>query len=150
MDGLFGLLNRRSLISLLLLLFITPCVSATPTHEFVVVVHKDKQIDSLRASEVKRIFLGKQKRWSDGSSIRVVLNPKDDSHALFSRAMLHKSPNQLETYWRKQLFGGRAMMPQKADNNDDVARYISRDNNSISYLSPQDLNGQLKVLKVVK
>lgn len=138
------------MICLLLVLLLSPCVSATLGQEYVVVVHKDRQVDSLSPTELRRIFLGKTKVWPDGSAVLLVLNPNDSVHADFTRSLLHKSPRQLTTYWRKSLYSGRSMMPYVAESSDDITAYMERHKNAISYLSKSELDDSLKPIGIVE
>lgn len=112
------------------------------------VVHKDHQIDALSSTELRRIFLGKRKTWPDGTVVLPVLNPSDTVHADFSRNMLFKSPQQLSTYWRKNLYSGRSMMPYKAESVVDLTDYMNLHKNAISYLSTTELVDTLKPIRI--
>ena len=140
----------RSIIYLLILLLLSPCVLAAPGHRYVVVVHKDKQVDALSAKEIRRIFLGKSQRWPDGSVIVPVFNPNDEAHDQFSRLLLRKTPAQLSTYWRKNLYSGRSMMPYMAEDMSDLSTYLNRHKNAISYLSINALNDSLKRVRIIR
>jgi len=139
-----------SITYLLLILLLSPCVSAAPGQEYVIVVHQENQVNVLTSKELKRMFLGKVKRWPDGSAILLVLNPNDDVHSSFSRSLLHKSPKQLTAFWRKNLYSGRGMMPYLAENEADLLAYIDKNRNAISYLSKVELSGPLKAVKVTR
>jgi ABC-type phosphate transport system substrate-binding protein len=140
----------RPILFLLLALLLSPCVSVVAAEEYVFVVHQESEIDSVSARELRRIFLGKTKKWPDGTAALPVLNPSALVHADFSRQVLHKSPNQLTTYWRKNLYSGRSMMPYSAIDVVDLTNYLTRHKNAISYLSKSDLNGPLKIVRVTK
>ncbi len=140
----------RPIIYLLLTLLLSPCVTASIGQEYVVVVHKDSPINAVSANDLKRMFLGKAKKWSDGSAVLLVMNPNDAAHAEFTRTLLHKSPRQLNTFWRKNLYSGRSMMPYLAENGDDLLSYLGKHKNAISYQSQTDLADTLKSLRVTK
>lgn len=141
---------KRSIIFLLLILLLSPCVLAASMPEFVVAVHKSRDVDALTTSELKRIFLGKVKKWSDGSPVILVFNPQTDIHTAFTRQILHKSSAQLNTYWRKRLYSGQGMMPYMAKTAEEIVAYLDTHKNAISYLPKTDLTDSLKVIKVVK
>lgn len=140
----------RPIIYLLLILLLTPCASASLAVEYVVVVHKDNRVNALSAKELKRMFLGKLKRWPDGSSVQLALNPNDAAHADFTREQLHKSPKQFTTLWRKNLYSGRSMMPYAAADAKDLSGYLERHRNAVSYLSKDELTGSMKVVRITK
>jgi len=142
-------LISRFCIFLLLALLLSSGVSAAPVQEFVVVVHKDRKISSLSGSDLKRIFLGKQKKWPDGEAVIPVFNLNREVYDLFAREMLNKSEAQLKTYWRKQLFSGQQMMPQMVNSNEEIVDYLSRSTNAISYLPKEALVDPLRPVRIV-
>ena len=140
----------RPVIYLLLLLLLSPCVSAAPVQEYVVVVHKDHQVDAISRKDLRRMFLGKISHWPDGSVVVPVFTPNAEIHAEFSRTILRKTPTQLSTYWRKNLFSGRSMMPYMAQDRDDLFAYLQRHQNAISYLSVNELTESFKSVRITK
>jgi len=144
------LLIKRIFIFLLLVALLSPAVSAAPVQEYVIVVHKDRQISSLKSNELKRMFLGKVKKWPDGETVVPVFNPREDAHSVFTRQFLHKSPAQLKTYLRKRLFSGLGMMPYSAANNAEVMSYLSENTNAISYMAKELVVDPLRPVRVAR
>ena len=144
------MLIKRIFIFLLFVALLSPAVSAAPMQEFVIVVHKDRQISSLTSNELRRMFLGKVKKWPDGEAVVPVFNPKEDVHSAFTRQFLHKSPAQLKTYLRKRLFSGHGMMPYSADNNAEVISYLREHRNAISYLARKSVVDPLRPVSVAR
>jgi len=140
----------RAIIYLLVLLLLSPCASADSGQDYVIVVHKESSVDALNSKELRRVFLGKISRWPDGSMALPVLNPKASIHDEFSRSILRKSPAQLSTYWRKNLFSGRSMMPYMAKNTEDLFAYLERHKNAISYLPVSELDDSLKQVRIAR
>ncbi|WP_139249287.1 hypothetical protein [Malonomonas rubra] len=141
---------RFFVIFLLCFALLRPDVSAAPAQEFVVVVHKDRQLGAVTAHDVRRMFLGKISKWPDGQRVLPVYNTKDGAHKGFSRSLLNKSAAQLKTYWRKRLFSGQSMMPYMADNSAEVVAYLTEHPNAISYLPLDAVVEPLKPLSVGK
>ena len=144
------MLVKRIFIFLLLVLLLRPGVSAAPVQEFVVVVHKDRKVASITTRELKRIFLGKLKKWPDSQAIIPVFNMNSDVHNTFSRNVLNKSQAQLKTYWRKQLFSGRSIMPYTANSSEDVVAYLSKFTNAVSYMSKDAVREPLRPVRIVR
>lgn len=138
------------LIFLLFALLLNPCVSAAPVQEFVIVVHKNRSVGELTSIDIKRMFLGKMKRWSDGMPVIPVFNPQSSTHEAFTRMLLQKSAFQLNTYWRKRLYSGQGMMPYQANDNAEVFTYLSEHPNAISYLPQSVVTDPLKMVKVIR
>lgn len=118
--------------------------------EYAIVVHKDSPLSELPASDIKRIFLGKMKKWPDGSAITIVLNTSNSIHNQFSHSMLKKSPRQLSVYWKKKLFSGKSMLPLAVDKNDAVISHVRTNMASISYIDVNALDESVKQVKIIE
>lgn len=123
---------------------------ASPEREFVLVCHKDCPVDELTSQDVKRIFLGKMKKFPDGSSISVVMNTEKMVHDRFSRTVLQKSPMQLSNYWKKNLFSGKSILPVFIKTDAEAMRFLSSHANTLSYISRENLDSSLKQIIIVE
>lgn len=117
--------------------------------EFIIVVHKDNPIRRLPATKVKSIFLGKERMWTDGSPITLIMNKNDDIHESFTRMMLQKSPAQLSVYWKKILYSGASMLPLAVTDDEAVKSYMSLHKNTISYIDADSLDKQVRKVEVI-
>lgn len=144
------MLLKRFFLFLLLVLVLSPGVSAAPVQEFVVVVHKDRIVSSISSKELKRMFLGKMKKWPDGATVIPVFNMNSSIHDAFSRVVLNKSQAQLKTYWRKQLFSGKSMMPYSANSNEEVVTYLTKFTNAISYMPQSMVREPLRPVRMTR
>lgn len=140
------ILHNAILVALLLLCFTGQAKAET---EFVIVVHRGNPIKSLSISEIKAIFLGKERFWPDGSPITLIMNKNDDIHEAFTRTMLQKSPAQLSVYWKKILYSGASMLPLAVKDDEAVKSYMSLHVNTISYVDVDSLDKQVRKMEVV-
>jgi ABC-type phosphate transport system substrate-binding protein len=116
--------------------------------EFVVVVHRDNPVQRLSASEIKSIFLGKERFWPNGLPITLIMNKNEDIHESFTRLMLQKSPAQLSVYWKKILYSGASMLPLAVKDDEAVKSYMSLHVNTISYVDADSLDKQVRKMEV--
>lgn len=130
---------------LLLSLIICAQVFAQPC---VVVANANKMIGSLTANDVERIFLGKMKRWPDGSAVNVVYNDEAMVQTAFSEQFLHRSWRQVSTYWRKKLYSGHSMLPIFVSGHEQVKEYLVNHPDAISYLNSDELDPRVQEIKV--
>lgn len=142
----FKILHISVVIWLVLLL---PCGQALAETEFIVVVHKDNAVQHLTASQVKAIFLGKERFWPDGTPITLIMNKNKDIHESFTRLMLQKSPAQLSVYWKKILYSGASMLPLAVKDDEAVKSYMTLHLNTISYVDVDSLDKQVRRMEVV-
>lgn len=135
-----------AILLLMILLWNSSVLAAAPT--YVLVVHKDSPINTLHANMIKRIFLGKTKRWSNGNAITLIYNKKTDTHTAFSNDLLRKSPRQLSAYWKRNLFSGKSMLPKTVYGNEAVKQLISTQQSAISYIDSDALDDSVKILRI--
>lgn len=144
--NLFRIIYSSVVAGVLVLLF---AGQALADAEFIIVVHRDNPVKSLTTSQVKSIFLGKERFWSDGSAITLIMNKNEDIHEAFTRLMLQKSPAQLSVYWKKILYSGASMLPLVVKDDEAVKSYMSLHANTISYVDVGSLDKQVRKVEVV-
>jgi ABC-type phosphate transport system substrate-binding protein len=141
---------KKFIVIIASFLFLQMNCLASYGEEYVLICHKDGPVDTLTSQQVKRIFLGKMKKWPGGSSVDIVVNSNKDVHAQFTRAVLNKSPSQLSNYWKKILFSGRSMLPVFVKNDLDAKRYVAEHTNALTYIDVTSLDETLKQIVIVE
>jgi hypothetical protein len=134
----------------LLLILLSAAVCAAPVQEYVVVVHHSRDVEALPAIDLQRMFLGKMKKWPDGSSVLPVFNSDEVVHESFTRDLLHKSTYQLNAYWRKRLYSGQGMLPYTAQSHAEILAYLVKHPNAVSYLPANEVVAPLKSVRVAR
>ncbi|MFH1217135.1 MAG: hypothetical protein V1706_11605 [Pseudomonadota bacterium] len=135
---------------ILVLLFVLAAFSRAHGDDFVLVVRKDSPVTTLTADTVKRIFLGKKRKWEDGSSITFILNNNLKVHEQFVYDILKKSPSQLSAYWKLMLFSGRDYMPLFVDDDEAAIAGVAESINAISYISSEKIDSRVKPVKILR
>ncbi len=92
------------------------------------IVKKDHSIETVTAKELKRMLLGKSKRWKNGDKVVLGTLNSGTTHDHFIRKYAGKTPKQFTNYWRKMVFSGKGAMPKAFANEAALAapRGISR------------------------
>jgi len=126
----------------LLMLITSPVYAAT-----VVIAHPDNGSQSLSAAQVKRIFLGKSKRFPNGE-VAVPINQyqQQQSRIDFDTNLLKKSASQLKAYWSKLVFTGKGSPPKDLGNDDAVKQLIAANPNMIGYIDSSKVDASVKVI----
>jgi len=129
------------ILSLFLILLAAPALA-----DMVLVVHKDNPVSSLSGQEAKQIFLGKKGAWSNGQAI--VLYSQFDRTVTdeFSRAVVDKSAQQFDTYWKKALFTGTGRPPIAVQDDAEMKRFIAADPRGIGYIARGSLDASVKAV----
>jgi ABC-type phosphate transport system substrate-binding protein len=119
--------------------------------EIVVVVNANSDIGELNKKEIKSIFLGKKKRFSNGKKI-ILVDQKVDSevYAPFYIVTTGKNPSQLNKYRVKRIFTGLLKAPKKLSSTSEIIAFLKSNENAIAYLKVSEVVDSLKVIYTLK
>jgi ABC-type phosphate transport system substrate-binding protein len=116
---------------------------------FKVVAHPAVPVDSLSRSDVSRVFLKKQIRWSSGASAVPVDQAADSSvRGAFSKAIHQKPTAAIVAYWQKQVFSGRDVPPATRGSDSEVLAFVKATPGAIGYVSPGASTAGVKVIEI--
>ena len=120
---------------------------ASARSDIVVVVSADSPISSLSKNQVAKIFLGKSRRFSDGSKA-VPLNQSEGNleRDAFYQLVSGKSPAQVKAHWSKLIFTGRGQPPKEAINNDAVKQLLTNNGVNIGYIDRTAVDDSVKIV----
>ncbi len=115
--------------------------------DVVVVVHPSNDA-ALNAKTVKRIFLGKEKKFSNGKEV-LPLNqvPTSGARDSFDTDTLGRSSNQIAAYWSKLVFTGKGIPPKELDNDAAVLAIVADNPNAIGYVDSASVSDAVKVIR---
>ena len=114
--------------------------------EVSVIVHKSNAA-SVSVDEIKRIFLGKSKKFSDGASaVPINLSSSVAVRSDFDDAALGKSTNQTKAYWSKLVFSGKGNPPKEVSSTAEMLDLISKNPSLIGYVDSASVTGDVKVV----
>jgi len=103
--------------------------------------------DSIDQGMVKKIFLGKLKKFPSGASIIPVnISAGDATRDGFDNGVLGKSPKQMKSYWSKLVFTGKGNPPQEVASVADMLQLISSNPDSIGYVPADQVGDGVTVL----
>lgn len=114
-----------------------------------IVVHSSFPSNSVRLTDLRRIFLKKSSELS-GTDLEVVqYRTGSEERRLFSERMLGISEADESLYWRRLLVSSGTIPPKTKINEQVMVKFISRHEKSIGYvLSLEELPPEIKVLQV--
>jgi ABC-type phosphate transport system substrate-binding protein len=116
--------------------------------DIVVVVHPSNNAE-LDIKSVQRIFLGKEKKFSNGKeALPVNQVPSSAARSTFDTDTLGRSSTQIAAYWSKLVFTGKGIPPKELDNNEAVLAIVADNPNAIGYLDSASVSGAVKVISL--
>jgi ABC-type phosphate transport system substrate-binding protein len=134
-------MNFRFLLSAAALSFATMAQA-----ELVLVGNPDVGISSISQTQVSRLFFGQVRELPNGSKAQPidVSGPSKDQ---FATQMLKKSPEQVEKYWARVIFTGRAKPPREVKAG-DVKSAVAQTPGAISYMEKSQVDESVKIISV--
>ena len=82
------------------------------------------------------MFLGKKRRWDDGTLVKATSLKGGDAHEKFCKSVLNKTPAQLMIYQKRAIFTGGARSQRSFENEEELVKYIEKTEGAIGYIHP--------------
>ncbi len=121
--------------------------AASVNAEVAVIVSRDNQNAKLDQELISRIFLGKVSSFpNDVEAIAIDMKKGSDIRNEFGESFLEKTPSQLNTYWSRLIFTGRAKPNQEVDSAEEMKKLIAKNPNMIGYIDVKDVDKTVRVV----
>jgi|AZII01.1.fsa_nt_gi ABC-type phosphate transport system substrate-binding protein len=140
--------RKQAHYRLLKLVLLTICFFVTSAHsDIVVVVPATSPIKHLSKTQVAKIFLGKSRRFPDGTKA-LPLNQKEGNleRDAFYQLVSGKSPAQIKAHWSKLIFTGRGQPPKEAASNEVVKQLLINNAVNIGYIDRAAVDNSVKIV----
>jgi ABC-type phosphate transport system substrate-binding protein len=125
-------------------------VSTMALADIAIIVHPSNS-NSISEDDINRIFLGKNKSFESGDSIKAVnLKSGDDIRTEFEQKALGKSSKQVKAYWSKLIFSGKAKPLVESGSDEEALKFVADNPDAIAYVDANKVNDTVKVVKVFK
>lgn len=132
----------------ILLAFAAAVCMQSANADLVVVANPNVKLNAISQIELTKLFLGQSSAYPDGSKA-VPLDINGDHRNSFYTYILKKSPTQLEKYWARMIFTGKAQPPRQISSK-DVKSIVADTQGAISYMDSATVDSSVKVLTVVQ
>ncbi len=121
------------------------------TYADILLITNNSVIDtSISKGDVKRIFLGKKKHWSDGSPIKVITLKTGAVHENFMETYVNKTPYSFSAFWRRAIVTGTGIPPKSFKTEKELLRFIAENQGAVGYISFPPPPLDVKVLTIDK
>ena len=122
--------------------------SGTALADAIAIVKADHPADTISKKDLKKILLGKTKKWDDGSPVVLVILEGGDAHDKFVKKFAGKTAKQFQNFWRKMVFSGKGKMPQAFASEADLAAFVAANPGAIGYVAKGAAIDGAKEIKV--
>ncbi|MDD1780741.1 hypothetical protein LRP49_05935 [Enterovibrio sp. ZSDZ35] len=134
-------------IVLALLTSITLSWASLAQAGLVVVVNQANPVESLSSRQVMDIYMGRFTAYPDGTSADTTDLPDNSPiREDFYNRLVGKSVAQINAYWARLLFTGKAEPPEAKPSEQAVVNYVLENRHAIAYIRESDLADGLKVV----
>ena len=135
----------------ILTLFLLLLMSMGAQADIVVVVNKQNNTPAMSHRELVDLFMGRNLYFADGSlAMRLDQAPDSVVRERFFRALVNKSVAEVNAYWARLLFTGRASPPNVVGDSQAVLKTVRSDVNAIGYIDRSDLDDTVRVVGSVE
>ena len=115
--------------------------------DVVIIAHPSLPINEISDKYARRIFLGKSSYIDDNLGV-FALDQKDGAiKEEFYLLLTKKSLRQIKVHRIKMLMSGKGMQPVELDSDVEVIKRVASDPSAIGYISVENMNDSVKVLK---
>jgi ABC-type phosphate transport system substrate-binding protein len=134
-------------VNKLLILIICLLAPFSAQAELVVIVNPENNVDTLNKEEVIDLFMGRFNVFPDGrDSIPLDQKGNSEIRKVFYNMLTGKSIAQINAYWARLLFTGRAVPPIKLKSSTKILEEVRNNTNSIAYIDSTDVDETVKVI----
>lgn len=127
-------------------LFVATSVFNLANAEVAVIVHPSND-SALSDSDIKKIYLGKSRNFSNGATAVAVDLPEGTAtRVAFIDAIVEKSETQFKSYWSRLIFTGKGIPPKILQNDAEVVDLVSRNPDVIGFVDTSSVNDSVKVV----
>ncbi len=121
--------------------------SATAQSEILVIANQENQVSSLSKREIIELYMGRHLFFKNGTmALRLDQAPESEVRQQFYRKLVDKSVAEINAYWAKLLFTGRATPPQVLSDDSKVIAVVRDNKNAIGYIDAEAFDGTVKVV----
>lgn len=105
------------------------------TQGWVVLVSINADIETLTKKQVMSLFLGRSRFLPGGTKVTALDHPLDSEiRADFYHALTGKNISDIDAYWARLKYSGKASPPLPVENAEQIIEILSRENGIIAYL----------------
>lgn len=105
----------------------------------IAVVHPSNNETHLSNSDLKNIYLGRQRTWSNGAKVEAFMRPpRSNAGFAFLRRVLKMTPQRFRYHWQGRQLSGRGTIPQTLASLRLVAARVAQDRGAVAYVTKSE------------
>lgn len=122
------------------LLAMSICLVGVARAELIVIVNADNPIETLTREQVMDLYMGRRSHFPDGRhALPLDLDADSPLRKAYYQALVGKTVAQVNAYWARLLFTGRATPPRVLPSPEAVLEVVRANKDAMAYLDSQTL-----------
>ncbi|MED5465092.1 MAG: hypothetical protein VX699_10585 [Myxococcota bacterium] len=126
--------HGRRLAGAALVLLLTLGPPGLAQAEEIVIVKTGHSTKQLPRKRLKKLLLGKSKKWPSGEKVILAVLTHGPTHENFIKKHARKTPKQFTNYWRKLVFSGKGKMPKSFSSEEELIKFVARTPGALGYV----------------
>ncbi len=115
-----------------------------------VVVNKKNPLQSLTKQQLTDLYMGRTHYFPVGGAVlKMDAAGSSDLRARFYQSLVGMSLPEINAYWARLMFSGRATPPMQMNSSQDIAKLVSENPNALGYILEGDENAKIKTVFVI-
>ncbi|TGD75291.1 hypothetical protein E4634_04675 [Mangrovimicrobium sediminis] len=112
--------------------------------ELVVIANPESGVTELSQNEVINIYMGRYQKLSSG----VIAFPVDlaDARERFYKRLVDKTIAEINSYWARLVFTGRASPPRQMGSREEVLETVASNRGALGYLDESEVSGNVLIV----
>ncbi|MGZ4953884.1 MAG: hypothetical protein ACXV8Q_02135 [Methylobacter sp.] len=103
--------------------------------------------DTISREEAINIYMGRLRRFPSGASAQPLDLPANGTEkALFYRLLVNKGLSDIDAYWARLVFSGRASPPHTVGSPQEMLERVARETNVIGYVDRAFVDKRVRVI----
>ena len=116
-----------------------------------VIINKQNPIEQLSRQELTDLFMGRTPYFPNGDPLVKLDAPGQSSlRKQFYQQLVGMSEHEINAYWARLMFSGRATPPMQVSSEIDIIRLVESNPSAIGYVTSGELNDGVKAVFVLQ
>jgi len=122
------------------------------SESFSIVVNSNNKIDSINKKQLRLIFLGRIRHWSESNKKLNVyyLEATSSAGKSFLKSIMRMTPDKFYLYWTKKVFSGSSAPPTEIKSSSKLLQHIADNEGGIAIVQSSSLKNLPEGCKVIK
>ena len=129
------------------LLLLVALLASSPIRAVILIVTSNRSGPiELTRDQAEKLYLGRSSTFSDGTPASLVDLPNGQVRDEFYLKLTGKNPAQIQAYWSRLVFTGRALPPKEARSLAEARQWLTDTPNLIGYLDRNEPTTGMRIL----